>query len=170
MAQSAPINPAQMDPLAALKDIHLPDVITIWPPAIGWWLLLALGIVFFLYVLYRLFRRWRANRYRREAMAELKQLRADYQQHGEDGIYIAGLQALLKRVALTRFARASVAQLTGESWVAFLDRTSRSQEFAMGKGQTLIDGNYAREPAADVAALHTLGSHWIQHHRGERAA
>jgi hypothetical protein len=166
---SAPGMP-QADPLAELRDIHMPGAIETWPPAIGWWILLAIAIFLVLAGLYWLYSRWRANRYRREAIAELNRLRADYQQHGEDSVYLAEYQSLLKRVALTRYAREDVASLTGESWVAFLDRTSRSQEFSMGKGQVLIDSNYMPEPEADVAALHEMGVAWIRRHKLELAA
>ena len=172
-AQLGPGQSAQMpqaDPLAELRDIHMPQFMDIWPPAIGWWLLVALVLTLLIYGGYRLYRRWRGNRYRREAIAELKALRVDYQSHGDDARYIAGFQALLKRVALTYYPREDVARLTGESWVAFLDRTARSQKFSMGKGQTLIDANYLPEPAADIGALHDLGRHWIKNHRLELAA
>ncbi len=157
------------DPLAELRDIHLPGPVEAWPPAFGWWILLALCVLAVMAGVYWLYRRWRSNRYRREAMAELLQLRIDYQDHGDDGRYLDQLQGLLKRVALTRFKREEVAGLTGESWVAFLDRTSRSQEFSMGKGQLLIQGNYEPEPQVDIAALHELGRHWIKRHRMEPA-
>lgn len=171
-AQLGPGQSAQMpaDPLAELRDIHMPQFLDVWPPAVGWWLVVALVAGLLIYGCYLLFRLWRLNRYRREAMTELKQLHVDYQSHGDDARYIAEFQALLKRVALTHFHREDVARLTGESWVAFLDRTSLSQEFSMGKGQTLIDANYLPEPEADIGALHDLGRHWIKHHRLKLAA
>lgn len=172
-AQLGPGQGAQMpqaDPLAELRDIHMPQFLDIWPPAIGWWLLIALVLSLLIYGGYLLYLGWRRNRYRREAITELKQLRVDYQRHGDDAVYIAEFQALLKRVALTHYPREDVARLTGESWVSFLDRTAGSQEFSMGKGQSLVDANYIPEPEADIGALHDLGRHWIKHHRQELAA
>jgi hypothetical protein len=37
------MNPNQPDPLAALRDIHLPEAVSFWPLAPGWWI--ALGIM-----------------------------------------------------------------------------------------------------------------------------
>lgn len=166
----APPGGVPMDPLAELRDIHMPGVLEVWPPAIGWWFLLATFVILVCLAIYWLYRRWRGNRYRREAMRELAQLRADYQQHGDDGVYITELQLLLKRVALTRFPREAVAHLTGESWVAFLDHSSKTQEFSMGDGQSLIDSNYRKEPEVNVAALHELSKRWIKRHRMDLAA
>jgi hypothetical protein len=47
-----------------LKDIHLPDAISWWPPAIGWWLiiiLMPLLIVFFYWFYKRLTRKTAIN-------------------------------------------------------------------------------------------------------------
>ena len=44
--------------LPELRDIHLPDGVSIWPPAYGWFvILLSIAAVFLLYELYRLWRR-----------------------------------------------------------------------------------------------------------------
>jgi hypothetical protein len=152
------------DPLAELRDIHLPGSLDAWPPAPGWWILGGVALLTAMALIIWLYRRWRSNRYRREAMAELRSLREDYDQHGDDARYLDDYQALLKRVALTRFSREDVASLTGESWVAFLDRTCGGQEFTMGKGQILIDAQYQPEPVVDVEALHELGAQWIRRH------
>jgi len=40
----------------SLRDIHLPDAISWWTPAIGWWILLALVIAAFI-VLPKIYRR-----------------------------------------------------------------------------------------------------------------
>ena len=58
-----------MDPLAQLRDIHQPGMIETWPPAPGWWLLAALAVAALTALIVRAFRHWRANRYRREAIA-----------------------------------------------------------------------------------------------------
>ncbi len=166
----APSNPAilpgtQSDPLAALRDIHLPVPVSDWPPAPGWWVLAFLVIFLTLYFLYRLRERWQANRYRREALRQLESLYREWQETGDEKQFLSDYQRLLKRAALTRYPRVDVASLTGEAWVDFLDRSSGSTEFSMGQGQTLVDGNYAPDRDIDVPALNTLGEFWIRHHK-----
>lgn len=152
------------DPLAELKDIHLPAPPDLWPPAPGWWLLgiaTALLVAYGLYVLYNL---WRANAYRREAITELDSYFAN--ERSEDKQLLTSVNALLKRVALSRFPRMDVAKLSGESWVAFLDSKIPGHDFTMGPGQVLIDGPYAETVApVNRAALHQLARNWIKQHR-----
>ncbi|MFP6807907.1 MAG: DUF4381 domain-containing protein [Pseudomonadales bacterium] len=160
----------QGDPLSQLRDIHLPPPIETWPLAPGWWVLALLAIVLLMAISYWLWRRWRANGYRREARKELGALLNQYALDGDTSDYLQACQQLLKRVALTHYSREHVANLTGESWVAFLDRSLNSNDFSMGSGQILIDVIYSPPPteaipAADVQQLHQLADLWIRKHR-----
>lgn len=153
----------QADPLAELRDIHLPPAIEAWPPAPGWWLIAALIIAVVIGAIYYTYKRWTRSAYRREASRHLEKLKND---HGHDQqVFLTEFNELLKRVALTAFPRSEVANLTGEAWVAFLDETSRSHDFSMGAGQILIDGQYRPLSAVDVEALHQLGEQWIRQHQ-----
>ena len=48
------------DLLAQLADIHLPEPVSFWPPAIGWWILAALALVL-LIILFRKFASYRRS-------------------------------------------------------------------------------------------------------------
>ena len=154
--------PAQTDPLANLRDIHIPSALDTWPPAIGWWLLAASAILATGYAVYWILKWWKSNQYRREGVRELNLL---LENHASEPQYLEQYSSLLKRVALSKYARESVANLTGEAWVSFLDSTTGTQEFSMGEGQVLIQGNYELNPKVDVAKLHSLGLYWIKKHR-----
>jgi hypothetical protein len=153
------------DPLAGLHDIRLPEAIHSVLPAPGWWLLGLLILALLGYGSYRLWRYWRSNAYRREALLELTQLQANWRQHNDSVEYLRQFTLLLKRVALTHYPRQTVAALTGDAWVSFLDATLGSHEFTMGAGQVLIQGHYQPQADIDVAALHQLGARWIKAHR-----
>lgn len=153
-----------MDPLAQLRDIHQPAMIDMWPMAPGWWILAGLFLVALLWLACLAIRKWRSNRYRREAILVLNQLLEDWQQHGDDHAYLASLQQLLKRVALTCFDREQVASLTGEAWLQFLDHSSGSHDFSMGDMEVLIDGNYRHEVTVNVTSLQGFALQWIRRH------
>ncbi|MDP4640204.1 MAG: DUF4381 domain-containing protein [Pseudomonadales bacterium] len=162
LAQSSP--PAA-DPLAGLRDIRLPEALHTLP-APGWWLLGLLALALLGYGAYRLWRYWRGNAYRREALQELTRLQVNWQVDNNSLEYLRLFTLLLKRVALTHYPRQTVAALTGDAWVTFLDKTLGSHEFTMGAGQVLIQGHYQPQADIDVAALHTLGQRWIKAHHG----
>jgi len=159
----APALPGAAPPQAPgelqLRDIHLPGAPGGWPPAPGWWLLGALVLAAAGGLALSGFRRWRRQRRRRRILAELNRLGA--QQSGPG--LVAGVAALLKRVALSRHRGIEVAALTGEAWLGFLDQTGGDGRFRDGPGRVLADGPYA--PAADgldEPALLALAREWLR--------
>ena len=62
------------NPLDQLRDIHLPEPISWWPPAPGWWILALASSVLLAWLLRFLYRRYKAKHYRRQALAQLKEL------------------------------------------------------------------------------------------------
>ena len=97
-------------------------------------------------------------------MAELAELRADWQRHGDDQLYLVALQKLIKRVALTRFPREQVAALTGEAWTGFLDRSTGSHDFSMAESEALIDGVYREDISIDISSIEAAAGLWIKKH------
>ena len=151
--------------LSQLRDIHLPEPISWWPPAPGWWLLAALivAIVLGLYVMYR---RHRRNGWRRSALAELASLRQQLlSHHATPHIIVSGLSVLLRRVAISCFPREEVAVLSGDKWLAFLDRThGEGAPFQSDQGRLLTVAAYAPYIVItpdEMRALFTLCKSWI---------
>ena len=155
MAQPPTSDPAS---LANLADIVLPPPVPWWPPAPGWYAVLALALLAALGLALVLIRRQVANRYRREALAELARM---------PSAGLAGLPELLKRVALCAWPRARVAALTGRDWWRFLDATS-PQGFPESQGQTLARLAYDPDTPLteqEATTLHATSRNWIhQHH------
>ncbi len=152
-------------PLDQLRDIHVPEAISLWPPAPGWWVLAILTAIALIASALWMYTRWRQNRYRREALSELNNIVREYGNHQDVRRFVSAYAGLLKRVALTRFPRDNVAALTGEAWVRFLDLTGGTEEFSMGAGQVLVSATYEANPVVNVEQLHALGRHWILRHR-----
>ena len=108
--------------LEALRDIHLPDPVSWWPPAPGWWA--AAGLLLALLALAVWLLRLRRARVRRLARLELARIEAGFLACPDRARLAGELSALLRRVALVRFERERVAALHGEAWVAFLAEAS----------------------------------------------
>lgn len=147
-----------------LRDIHLPAEPGVWPPAPGWWLLFVLIMALVLWLGRLGWGRYRRLRRRQRILAELDRL----QREGLRGpALIAAVSTLLKRVALMRYPRTEVAALTGDAWLAFLDRSGGDGRFVGGAGQALADGAYAPESVGlaqdeDQQALFDVARDWLQ--------
>jgi len=121
--------------LEALKEIPLPVPISYMPQTVGW-LIIAVGIAVALACLaFRLYRHYRANQYRRDALAQLNGLERELADPAQRARAILALPVLVKRTALSFAPRERVASLTGGEWLAFLDSTSAPGQFTRGPGQ-----------------------------------
>lgn len=153
-----------------LRDIHLPDAVTGWPLAPGWWglmlvCLLALALMF--YILARKKRRQLTL----AALAEFQALKTAHAQHDDKKRSIMDLSVLLRRICISRYPLCEVAGLTGEKWLAFLDHClantqhSGRHSFQKGAGRPLIRSPYtqaANDPYIDMDSLFSLCEQWIR--------
>lgn len=140
-----------MDPeQIPLRDLHLPEVVGLWPLAPGWWVLLALAVAGLSYLLYKQFLKWRWNAARRLALTELTRVRVGFE-NGTDALTLGKeLSELVRRSMLAYAPRAEVAGLTGDSWLEWLDRGLDGQPFTNGPGKSLETLPYQRpESIAD---------------------
>lgn len=152
MPTAAPFNPQSLP----LRDIHLPEPVSWWPPAPGWWLLL--GLLLLLLALVVLFRRQRRrSQNRRLALRELDRLA-----QLPPGELAASLSQLLRRAALCHFPRHDCAGLVGNAWLEFLDRPFKDQPFSQGIGRSLVDAPYRQDATVDSQELLNLCRRWLK--------
>lgn len=153
------------NPLEQLKDIHLPDAIGFWPPALGWWLLTA-SLIAILIAAIVLYKHRRKNAYRRAAVQQVNKLFSDYQQQQQSHQLTGELNRLLKAVALQSYATEQVSRLTQKKWLDFLDNSANMQAFGQGAGQILASAPYDQSSElTDAAALKQCCIAWIRSHR-----
>ena len=155
------------DPLAQLRDLHLPQAVADWPPALGWWLLAGLVLFGLVWSMRALYWRYKSNAYRRFAQRELKAIVAEHAETQDARRALSRLLFLMKRVAMTAFNRAEVAALSGVAWTPFLDATSTTSQFSLGPGELLIDGPYQAtqdHASHELTALFSLCAEWLKHH------
>lgn len=144
-----------MDPeQLPLRDLHLPEALGWWPPAPGWWVLALFVAALLGRYLWRLWRDWRRGSARRLALRELSRIAGRYAADGNAARLASDLSALLRRAMLAYAPRGHVAGLTGEAWLAWLDRGLEQPLFAEGPGRAIVSLPYrrdatAREPEVD---------------------
>ena len=152
-----------------LRDIHLPDPVSWWPPALGWWLLLALLILSIVFVFW-LIRRRRLFKLRNTSIAELEAIYKTYQEQYDAKRFTQELSVLLRRVSISYYPTTDAAGLTGATWLEFLDsllspkHNKSGQKFANGVGEVLIKAPYQhnlKNSDIDAEALYQLSAEWI---------
>jgi hypothetical protein len=149
-----------MDPLAELRDIHLPPAPAWWPPAPGWWLVGLAGVAALALLARYLLVAWRRGRARRAAARALSELRRRHARGDCVDTLTAELATLLRRAAMSRHPREQVAGLTGRAWLEFLDDEAR--QFSNGVGRCLVTAPYRRGESVDFPALLKLCESWLR--------
>lgn len=131
-----------------LRDIHLPEAISWWPPAIGWWLLAVLTplLLGFLYWLYKRLTRKTALKTARKLLKALKN-----DPTLDERAKIAELSVLLRRVAISIDTRSPVAGLTGQNWLRYLDGAVKGMPFSEGPGRVFLDSHYQKSAPTELA-------------------
>jgi len=145
--------------LANLRDIVLPTTIPWWPLAPGLWILLLGLLAAALVASLRAFRQYKANAYRREAIREL------------DGLTdMTGIMPLLKRAAMVAYGREAVASLSGDAFLAFLDRTGSTSAFTSGPARLLPSLAYSKgtgPTSGDLDGAVADARRWLRKHRAQ---
>jgi len=162
------MNPNDVSSLP-LRDIHLPGPVGWWPPAIGWWLLMALVLVGI--ALYAL--RYYQSRHRRAALKSLQRVCAALEQGMEPVVCLQNVSTVLRRFAMTTAAReraaeldaqANVPGLIGQRWLAYLDSRWQRDTFVGGAARSLLAAPYARPRSIERGAaleLTALCAEWL---------
>ena len=146
--------------LAQLKDITEPAAPGWWPPAIGWWYVLAL-ILFMTATLYFLRKRKTAYRPFVSASRELKALKDRYLKDNDSAKLAFALSEWLKRVSLFTFPEKNAAGLTGQAWLEFLDNSAGISDFTRGVGRVFSSEIYNNRSRLDGAQLIDLCERWL---------
>ncbi|MDQ6999108.1 MAG: DUF4381 domain-containing protein [Mariprofundus sp.] len=175
-------NAADADPLAQLRDIHLPDAISWWPLAPGWWMLFALILIIIVALFYYL--RWRdiqknkpmtfsPQQVMQAALLELTNIEKSHAKtealsddHARQ--VVANISQLLRRsaVQVTHLENdpKSVAGLTGDAWLNWLDGRWDREDFMQGAGRILVEAPYQNGFSQNdtLIELLTLCRDWLE--------
>ncbi len=101
-----------MDNLPDLRDIHIPDGVSIFPPAYGWWLMLLALLI--LALSYNFFKQYRYRSQKLYALRLLNNIR-------QDSVIDTAkeISELLRRICIAKYPQAVV--LFGRKWIDFLN-------------------------------------------------
>ena len=154
-----------------LRDIHLPDPVSWWPPAPGGWGLVMLCLLLVLMV-WALLRARRRGRLKKQSLLALQQFAEQFRRNGDGQQLTAHLSMLIRRVALSVFPRRKIAALTGTEWLRFLDKSltpdGDERAFSEGVGRVLIEAPYNPNCRVDGDALIGLIRQWISKNAGSQ--
>jgi len=151
-----------MDPKELpLRDIHLPDSVSWWPIASGWWLILVMLVVVAM-VVWAIRQAKSRLQLRKQALLELDKIRNDFDQHQDLSRLASDCSILLRRVALSHYPRHDVAGLTGTSWIAFLNEQRDNAEFDTNLGDALTQAPYRTHCDFDANALLAACRRWLE--------
>jgi len=154
--------------LAQLADIHLPEPVSYWPPAIGWWVLAAIALVLLVILLRKIASSQRQQKICRYALAELQRCYSNYSQADPVSIdqnklnYVNQFNTVIRRVALVHYPQANAASLDGASWVDFIRQKGESSLMTDDIAAALQYGRFQTKCEVDVDAMQSFGQQWVE--------
>ena len=153
------------NPLDQLRDIHLPEPISWWPPAPGWWILALAGSALTAWLVRWLYRRYKARHYRRQALLQLEQVKAGTDSQEQ----LRALFVLLKQTANCAYPNRQPSSLAIEPFVEFLRFSCDQSVFSQSsiKLQSLLYAKQPTEQSADLEVLFEDARIWIKSHMAE---
>lgn len=146
--------------VASLRDIHLPDAISWWPPAIGWWILLGLIIVALLFIP-KLYRRITFIPLKKVASATFNNIVNQYKENHNGLAFIRETSKFLRQTAMSYCGREEIAQLTGEKWVQTLNQLTEQNHFTEELKQSLLNAPYQKNSRVDTDQLINTVQSWL---------
>ena len=150
--------------LAQLRPNHLPEAISYWPLAIGWWLLLASTISIISVMTYLFIIKRQKNKYRRLGLQLAKKIHKKFIEHGNKRQFAHDSNRLLKKVALQAFPRQNIANLNGKEWLDFLYQSSGNKQFKTMGAAAFGSSRFKPHQDPDVTQINPLTISWIKKH------
>ncbi len=143
-----------------LEDIIAPNSVSIWPLALGWWLLLAMiiALVIGVFILYKNYKKkWS---YRKEALSLLKNTQNTLDEKATINNYLE----CLKRTAISAYPAHNINALYGKDWVDFLNQQTPTPLFTDELARFICESQYQKAISIDKQYVYTAVKSWIKKH------
>jgi hypothetical protein len=150
-----------MDPAdIPLRDIHVPDPISWWPLAVGWWTVIIVSLLAIVIGIALL--AWlKRHRVRRAAVREFTAIERRYREHSDAHLLARELSQLARRAALGYGPQYPSAALVGPAWSAHLDTLNATNKLDDLAKATLSTAPYRANESFDADALLSAFSLWV---------
>lgn len=147
------------NPLADLKEIHLPKDVSAFPLAPIWNILIAIIIIAIIFFTIRHF--IKQAKLRRFNIVNEQIIAIENNSILTDAEVIIEISNLLKRVALLKFSDKKPEFIYGADWLAFLNMTGKTTNFSHDKMQSL--GNiYKNNSLKDKEYFFLVIRNWVR--------
>jgi predicted negative regulator of RcsB-dependent stress response len=147
--------------LNLMHELVMPEPVTWLPQTPGWWIVLGWLLAVMLLAGWQVVKRRRRNRYRRDALAELKAIATQPELGPAESAQCVAV--LLKQTALVAYPREDVAALYGDDWARFLKESAGNDRQVTDAADMLAAAAY--RPDADGSVLTGPARRWIRLHR-----
>jgi len=140
-----------------LNDIHVPEQVSNFPVAYGWWLLIALIILIVIFTIIKMRKTAKLNQVKKQALTQLK---------NTPNMSNSDIIALLKWAAMHYFSRAELAKLFGKSLQKFLMSKlpiKKQQNFTDLSEETFLNQYHADIPAQKDEKIKQAATLWLTH-------
>ena len=152
--------PSVMD--LPLRDIHLPESISWWPPAFGWWLVFGAVILFVAAACLLVVRRLKPT-LKKDALKALDRIEKTFHENEDAAGCLREISKLMRRAMLSQQGPLKIAGVTGEAWLELLDQSLGKPAFSQGVGRILLSGPYLPQVRQeDVSELIQLCRQWVK--------
>ena len=164
------------DPLSQLRDIHLPEPISWWPPAPGWWILAVIVVTTLFFLSRWLIKRRANNCYRREAIHQLNEIVTTTNSQESSNLEPNNLEkcqallTLLRRTAKTAYPRLFLESELTESMLSHLNHCCKQAVFDDSLQKSLGQLLYQASPDISNDLLQQLQQgteQWIKQHKAK---
>lgn len=155
------MNPADSLPL---RDFHLPDAVSWWPPALGWWLMLLL-IIMVLAGLYVLIKHLRKPLLNKSAKAEIYAAIDEFSQHSDGKRLVQDISIAIRRIGISYLKRDSTAGIAGKNWYQQVNNLVQRNRLTQEVVTLLSEVPYQKNPELEPHLLESLisqSSKWVE--------
>lgn len=149
--------------LAELEPLFEPEPVPFTFNTPAWYVLGILLLILSIYVFFLQLKKYKKNRYRRDALKALGALNLSYS--NDFNIILNEIRIVLKQLAIHRYGRLTVASLYGQDWLEFLESKGKGTPFK--KYNILIKQDAflgSEKEKQNVIDLVEVSKNWIKTH------